>query len=161
VDNDTDHDLRVITIRAEPITVEGFAPFGQVVGREEVFIEAHSGEHLKLDIATYEWEPLTVKMVNRHFKATQAQIALNGKPNLIVVGPKEIDVVSIEELELFRAFVCDGSVGFNLSIGTWHGGAYPISERVDLLNIQGDKPFDDVELRYIDKELGAVIEVKF
>lgn len=152
--------MNTITLRAEPITSAGFAPFGQVIGADELEIGAYEDETLHLDILSKEWEPIHITSFNRHFKATQAQVALNGKPIVVVVGPGGLDLSSAEHLEQFRAFICDGSVGFNLALRTWHNGAHPMMGRVDLLNLQGRSPAVDIEIVDIQERFGVDIDLK-
>ena len=147
------------TIRAKPISSEGFAAFGQVVGRDDLVIDARDGERLHLDILEKHWEPLEVKSFNRHFKATQAQLALDGRPSVILVAPPEVDLAVEQDLDTVRAFICDGSVGYNLKIGTWHAGAYPLMDSVRLVNLQGHAPAIDIEIRDIETTFDTVIQV--
>jgi ureidoglycolate hydrolase len=58
-----------------------------------------------------------------------------------------------------RAFVCDGSAGVNLALGTWHWGPYPITDYVDLVNVQGKGFADDNEIAHLQRDLGVVVEV--
>jgi ureidoglycolate lyase len=148
------------TLRAEPLTEDAFAEFGQVIGRDELKIEAKDGETLWLDVLTKEWHPLTITSFNRHFKATQAQFSLSGRPFLIVVAPPSVDLIEPKELGTLRAFICDGSRGYNLEIGTWHAGGFPLMEQVDLINLQGRHPSVDIEIRDIAESFGIGVEVR-
>ena len=145
-------------VRAEPLTSEGFAPFGQVVGRDEVVLELRGDETFHLDVLSYEYKPLRFDVLNRHHRATQALIALNGKPSVVLVGPPDVDFSSPDHLETLRAFVADGSMGINLALGTWHAGPYPLTDRVDLVNVQGRQVMaNDVEEAHIGRDLGVVV----
>ena len=151
--------MTTMNIRAKPITSDDFAPFGQVVGRDEIVIGANDGERLHLDILEKAWAPLDILSFNRHFKATQAQIALDGRPSVILVAPPEVNLDTVEDLSTVRAFICDGSVGYNLKIGTWHAGAYPLMDSVRLVNLQGHAPHIDIEIRDIGKAFDVTINV--
>ena len=145
-------------VRAEPLTSEAFAPFGQVVGRDEVVLELRGDETFHLDVLSYEYQPLRFEVLNRHHRATQALIALNGKPSVILVGPPHVDFSDRAHLETLRAFVADGSMGVNLALGTWHAGPYPLTERVDLVNVQGKQVLEnDVEEAHLGPGLGVVV----
>lgn len=152
--------MHIHTIRTAPLTSTDFAPFGQVIGRDELNVEARDGEMLKLDILTKEFEPIDIKSFNRHFKATQAQFSLDAKPFVIVVAPPSVELTSVDDLETVRAFTCDSSLGYNLKIGTWHAGGYPIMERVQLINLQGDNPAVDIEIRNIADEFGVTVQLR-
>ena len=145
-------------VRAEPLTSEGFAPFGQVIGRDDVVLELRGDETFHLDIISYEHKPLRFEVLNRHHRATQALIALNGKPSVVLVGPPDVDFSSRQHLDELRAFVADGSMGINLALGTWHAGPYPLTDRVDLVNVQGRQVLqNDVEEAHVARDLGVVV----
>lgn len=144
--------------------MESFAPFGQVLasersGTDDATIEVRDGERFRLNILSYERRPLVVDHLNAHHKATQALFALGGKPTLLVVAPPGSTFSAAADLDVVRAFVCDGTAGVNLSIGTWHWGPYPITNRVDLVNLQGAGFADDNEIARLERDLGLTIEV--
>jgi ureidoglycolate lyase len=147
------------TVRAEPLTVASFAPFGQVIAAGDAVMELRDGEVFHLNVLHYDRKPLRCDHLNRHHKATQALVALAGKPTLLVVAPAAHDFSSDAHLDHVRAFVCDGSAGVNLSLGTWHWGPYPITDHVDLVNVQGKGFAGDNEIAYLERDLGVVVEV--
>lgn len=147
------------SVRAEPLTEAAFAPFGQVLAAGDAVMELRGGEVFHLNVLHYDRKPLRCDHLNRHHKATQALVALAGKPTLLVVAPGDYDFSTREHLDHVRAFICDGSAGVNLSLGTWHWGPYPLTDHVDLVNVQGKGFADDNEVAYLERDLGAVIEV--
>ena len=152
--------MREHVVRAEPLTSEGFAPFGQVVGRDEVVIELRDDEEFHLDVLSYDHKPLEFTVLNRHHRATQALIALNGKPTVVLVGPADVDFSEEAHLGELRAFLCDGSAGINLALGTWHAGPYPLTDHVDLVNVQGKQVMaNDVEEAHLDRDLGVTVTI--
>lgn len=152
--------MKIHSVRAEPLTSEAFAPFGQVVGVDEVIIAANDGERLHLDILSKSYEPLDIRSFNRHFKATQAQVALDGRPTVILVAPPEVGLDKAEDLATIRAFTCDGSVGYNLKIGTWHSGAHPLMGDVRLVNLQGHAPAIDIEIRDLVDSFDTMVQIR-
>lgn len=147
------------TVRAEPLTEAAFAPFGQVVATGDAVMELRDGETFHLNVLHYDRQPLRCDHLNRHHKATQALVALAGKPTLIVVAPASFDFSSNEHVDHVRAFVCDGSAGVNLALGTWHWGPYPISDYVDLVNVQGKDFAHDNEVAHLERDLDVTVEV--
>jgi ureidoglycolate lyase len=147
------------TVRAEPLTETAFAPFGQVLAVGDAVMELREGEAFHLNVLHYDRMPLRCDHLNRHHKATQALVALAGKPTLLIVAAAEYDFATDDHLSQVRAFVCDGSAGVNLALGTWHWGPYPINDYVDLVNVQGKGFAGDNEVAYLDRDLGAVVEV--
>jgi ureidoglycolate lyase len=153
--------METITLRAEPLSSEGWAPFGQVIGRDDVAIELRGNEVFHLDIIHYDRKPILADHINRHHEATQALVSLAGKPWVIIVGPPDLDVSSAETLRAgLRAFIGDGSLGINIGLGVWHEGPFPLMHDIDLVNVQGKHVIEsDNEVAHIADDLGVVIEV--
>ena len=147
------------SVRAEPLIPAAFAPFGQVLAAGDAVMELRDGEEFHLNVLHYERRSLLCDHLNRHHKATQALVALAGKPTLLIVAPAACDFSSTDQLDRIRAFVCDGSAGVNLSRGTWHWGPYPLTDRVDLVNVQGKGFERDNEVAHLARDLGVVVEV--
>ena len=147
------------TVTAEPLTAESFAPFGQVIASGDMVMELRGDEVFHLNVLHYDRKPLRCDHLNRHHRATQALVALAGKPTLLVVAPKEYDFSTTDHLPHVRAFVLDGSAGVNLALGTWHWGPYPLADYVDLVNVQGKNFESDNEVAYLERDLGIVVEV--
>jgi ureidoglycolate lyase len=147
------------TVRAEPLTEAAFAPFGQVIARGDMVMELRDGERFHLNVLHYDRHDLRCDHLNRHHKATQALLALAGKPTLLVVAPPAYDFSTADHLDYVKAFICDGTAGVNLALGTWHWGPYPITDHVDLMNVQGAGFADDNEIAYLERDLGTVVEV--
>jgi ureidoglycolate hydrolase len=146
-------------VRAEPLTEEAFAPFGQVIARGDMVMELRGEEVFHLNVLHYDRKPLVCDHLNRHHRATQALVALAGKPTLLVVAPPAYDFSTTDHLPHIRAFICDGTAGVNLALGAWHWGPYPLADYVDLVNVQG-KNFDtDNEVAYLERDLGVTVEV--
>jgi ureidoglycolate lyase len=147
-------------VQAEPLTADAFAPFGQVIAEGDMVMELRDGEAFHLNVLSYDRHPLECDHLNRHHKATQALVALAGRPTLVVVAPQEHDFSSRDHLSSVRAFVCDGTAGINLALGTWHWGPYPLMDHVDLVNVQGKGFADDNEVAHLSRDLGVVVTVR-
>lgn len=145
-------------MRAEPLRAEAFAPFGQLIQQGDCVMELRDSEEFHLNVLHYDYRPLRCDHLNRHHKATQALCALGGKPTLVIVAPVEFGFATDADLAQVRAFVCDGTAGINLAVGTWHWGPYPIHDHVDLLNVQGKGFATDNEVAWLERDLGVVIE---
>jgi len=148
-----------MTVVAEPLDEDAFAPFGQVIVKGDMVMELRDGEVFHLNVLSYDRRPLVCDHLNRHHKATQALVALAGRPTLVVVAPREYDFSTRDHLAHVRAFVCDGTAGINLALGTWHWGPYPLMDHVDLVNVQGEGFAGDNEVAYLERDLGVVVQV--
>ena len=102
-------DVRTYTIRAEPLSRKAFEPFGQVIDEGDMVMELRGEEVFHLNVLSYDRRPLVCDHLNRHHRATQALVALAGRPSLVVVAPGEYDFATDTHLEQVRAFVCDGT----------------------------------------------------
>ena len=150
----------VFTVQAEPLTADAFAPFGQVIATDEMVMELRDGERFHLNVLSYDRHPLVCDHLNRHHRATQALVALAGRPTLVVVAPPELDFSTRQHLSAVRAFVCDGTAGINLALATWHWGPYPLMDHVDLVNVQGAGFANDNEVAHLERDLGVVVTVQ-
>ena len=153
-------EVEVRTVVAEPLTSDGWRPFGQVIGADECRIELRDGAEFHLDVLTYQWKPLRCELLNRHHTATQALIPLGGQPAVVVVAPPEVDFSDPGHLDTIRAFTISGAQGINLALGTWHWGPYPIGPEVHLANVQARDVAHDNEIAHLERDLATVIEVR-
>ena len=148
------------TVNAEPLTRAAFAPYGEVIDSGDMRMELRDGEQFALNVLSYDRYPLVCDHLNRHHKATQALVALAGKPTLLVVAAPEFDFSTRDHLQHVRAFICDGSAGVNLALSTWHWGPAPLMDHVDLVNVQGAGFLDDNEVAHLEGDLGVVVRVE-
>ena len=146
-------------VQAEPLTAEEFEPFGQVIATGDMVMELREGEQFTLNVLAYDRHRLVCDHLNRHHRATQALVALAGRPTLVVVAPAALDFSTRDHLASVRAFVCDGTAGINLALSTWHWGPYPLMDHVDLVNVQGAGFLDDNEVAHLERDLGVVVTV--
>jgi len=122
-------------------------------------MELRGDEEFHLNVLHYDRKALRCDHLNRHHRATQMLVALAGKPTLLVVAPGDVDFTDAAHLGAIRAFVCDGSAGVNLALGTWHWGPYPIMDQVDLVNVQGKDFEHDNEVAHLERDLHTIVEV--
>ena len=151
---------RVRVVHAQPLSSEGWRPFGQVIGRDDCMMELRNGAEFHLDVLTYAWRPLRCDLLNRHHTATQALIPLGGHPAVVVVAPPEVDFSDAAHLDSIRAFVISGDTAINLAIGTWHWGPYPLGPEVHLANVQARDVVNDNEVAHLERDLGTVVEIR-
>ena len=156
-----------ITLKAELLTRERFAPYGDVIdasreagdamneARFDRFddlcnVDIINEGHVAVSIArcrTPTSLPLRLDMVERHPLGSQAFIPLSPCKMLIVVAPPQ-ESVDVNEL---RAFVTNGRQGFNYRRGTWHMPLIGFDEGQEYLVIDrgGNEP--NCETHMIDE----------
>lgn len=152
-------------VRAEPLTAEAFAPFGQVIepgsARQRILINAGSAERFH-DLAVIDpgfdgrsivsifrgqprQLPFPIVMLERHPLSSQAFVPLSGNPYLVVVAPPTA-AVDCTKIRFFRA---SAQQGVNFAPGTWHHPLLALDGTSDFLVIDRDGPgsnCDEIQL---------------
>jgi ureidoglycolate lyase len=118
------------TLKIQPITEAGFAPFGQVlrvpaVGQprldlieEMQNLRASARLRLSLSSVAATQLPFTVTKLERHVSSSQAFLPLACQGYLVVVAPHGID--GQPQLEALRAFSVPEDCCINYRVDTWH-----------------------------------------
>ncbi|OWY01304.1 Ureidoglycolate hydrolase [Thioclava sp. F1Mire-8] len=130
-------------IKAEPLTPEAFAPFGDVLeasGAPDKIINAglcgryHDRAQLdfgavsggRAGLSIFKAEPRTLPylcdLLERHPEGSQAFLPMSADPFLVIVAPDAGGKPGTP-----RAFLTDGAQGINLHRGTWHGVLTPLA----------------------------------
>jgi ureidoglycolate lyase len=109
---------REITLRAEPLTPEGFAPFGRVVTAEREALQMQEG-HFTARLMTVKRAPQTVSRINRHMDHSQMFVPLRGDRTVLVVAPPDVPLEGFDAGRI-AAFVTDGTSTVIFHPGTWH-----------------------------------------
>lgn len=133
------------TIHPQPLTVEGFAPFGDVLsleGTPRLPIDFYSGSNAVHGPVTLDSDERPeflvfrvgvrgedVRYLERHVGMTQTMISVDGKPYVAVVAPPHVpEVDGFPAFDHIRAFSVPGGVAVNLHRGTWHEPPFPSSD---------------------------------
>ena len=123
-------------LRPQPISVENFAPFGDVIGVDPAsssgMNDARFSRYDKLATVDLDAKgevaisivksmtatelPYRFSMVERHPLGSQAFVPLAAFPFIVVVARAGDDVTAAD----LRAFVTDGEQGINYHRGVWH-----------------------------------------
>ena len=151
--------MKTVRIRAEPLTSTGFKPFGQVVGDDTIKLVLKKGEEFRMGVINARNNGFKIRGLNCHKNSTQALIPLEGKACLVVVAPPGAKFKSATDLTQVKAFVCDGSVGINLGLKTWHQALLPLGPEMKMVNIQGINSGGDTYHVEFGQTLNALVEV--
>ncbi|MBQ0804823.1 MAG: ureidoglycolate lyase [Sulfitobacter sp.] len=129
-------------IKAEPLTADAFAPFGDVLdasgspdkminaglcGRHHDLAALDFGPDGRAGISIFNAQarslPYTLNLIERHPEGSQAFIPMTGAPFLVIVAPGDGGRPGTP-----RAFLTAPYQGINLHRGVWHGVLTPLAE---------------------------------
>lgn len=135
----------------EELTAESFADFGDIIDTEnstnnflinggstrryhdlanvDIIGDAKSG--ISIFRGSARTFPMSILMLERHPKGSQAFIPLQQQPYLIVVAP-QLDEQQ-PDVEKIRLFYATGKQGINYAKGTWHHPLLALNENSDFL----------------------------
>jgi ureidoglycolate hydrolase len=165
-------DLRMVTLDAEPLTADAWAPFGWLPVADTDPSDGHETLH-------YDWADPHVNVIAhlpdevehteqglvcaglyRHATHTQVLTPLNCDA-VVAVAPPGHSFDEPDGLAAIRAFAVHPLDTFVLFRSTWHWGPFPLGgEPVRLLNVQGRGYADDNEYADLARLAGAVVEVR-
>lgn len=128
--------MSIKQLSIEPLTVERFAPFGDVIetGDRQGFqindgmakryhdlatidvTREHGRPIVSIVTARPDTFPFTVKTVQRYPLSSQAFVPLTGSPFVVIVAEEQGET----NPGRLRAFITDGKQGVNYRPGIWH-----------------------------------------
>lgn len=152
----------------EPLSVEAFAPFGDVIeteGRKHFLINNGSTQRfhrlaqvqlsgpddvgiISIFRAQALAMPLAITMLERHPQGSQAFMPLLGRPFLIVVAPP----ADQPDPNAIRAFISDGRQGVNYHRGVWHHPVLALHAQDDFLVVDRSGPGNNCDEHYLAVE---------
>jgi ureidoglycolate lyase len=154
---------RLVTLKAEPLTPEAYAPFGSVIEPGRTQLHCNDGQYV-VELLTLQPRNGPVRQINRHFDCVQLfaphpQAGTRKKPMLVVVAPPWLSAERFDPAQV-RAFVADGSQAFTFNVGTWHIGPRSLDGTpLTLVNMQGERSNEEHTEEIDLAELtGAVVE---
>ncbi len=171
--------MKTKIITAEPLTRKAFKPYGDVIditiGKPVVENKLFSfwdrvspldllgdkGEPY-LAFLKVKHRPFVVNQMERHVKATQAIIPLNGGVSISVVAPPgDLDNPgALPDMSKVKAFICTGSQALNFKKGTWHWPAFPLAGSVDfVMVVRAGMANDDFQVCDLKKNLSTNIKI--
>jgi len=155
------------TIKPEPLTAERFAPFGDIIEagptaeqrkiNEGFTTRFHdlarleltaTGGHPGLSIfrSTPRTQPITLTMMERHQRSSQAFVPLGSAPYVVAVAPPgELDPGAI------RVFIAGPNQGVNYHAGTWHHYSLALGETSDFLVVDRISDEEDCDEEMLAK----------
>ena len=153
--------IRTISLTIQPMTREGFAPYGEIVAeRGEIAIDTDGGA-ANLAAQTVEARPMRFDFLGRHLRSEQFFAPLGGAKAVIAVAPPSEEGAALPDINRMAAFLVDGSGAFKLHRGTWHASAFPVSEQATFLVLDRENTLEeDFDLRDLKTSLGVVVQIQ-
>lgn len=158
--------LTLHQLKAQPITPESFAPFGQVIfPSADGAVFSPSDAQLKLDrgiprfyIMTLEGKGTRFCTITRHQRCTQCLGALEGKDWFMAVAPPS--AADQPDPSQIRAFHIPGNGFIKLEVGTWHAGPYFCHPTVNFYSLElSDTNITDHQTCSLAEEFGVEFEI--
>lgn len=143
--------VKKISLPAEQLTAENFAPFGEVieighrdpVASADGFLETYH-DLAQIDVSAKEGRPqlsllratprklpLQIQALERYHLSTRTIMPLLFYPFMIIVAPAGSSV----DNSALRAFVSDGQQGVNIARGIWQHPLIALKRRMNFLTI--------------------------
>jgi ureidoglycolate lyase len=136
----------VATVTANPLDVDAFEPYGDVISMDtadvleiELYgtdvIESgpaapfESDQPVEFLISRSNVREFDVQAMERHVELTQTFIPLDGDPFVMVLAPHDAPLADgFPELDAIKAFMIPGDCALNLERGTWHEVPFPLAD---------------------------------
>jgi ureidoglycolate hydrolase len=149
---------RVVTIEAEPLTPEAFAPFGKVLD-EDRFILASNEFPFFANLVTLRPSTEDVTYVNRHHDHNQIFASIGGDPMVVIVADPRLPGEGFDPTKI-RAFVTDGNSAIVFHFDTWHLAPRGVGDRtVRALNVQATNNYVYTERIELADAAGCVVRI--
>jgi len=153
--------LSPLKLLLEPLKVEAFKPFGDVIQRQDVIPESiNNGQTRKYpDLARIDTSeaggkttvhlyrskavtlPFLVEKMERHPLGSQAFMPLHRQPFPVIVAPPGDE----PDIRTIRGFMTNGEQGVNLHKGVWHHYQLSLNGICDYLVIDRSGPHSNCD----------------
>lgn len=154
-------------LHAQPITVEAFRPYGQLIlpSEDGKAFDAEDAQ-LKLDAGTPRFYIMRLggrgcefDRITRHQQCTQCLGAMGGKDWLLGVAPPS--PAAHPTPDEIVAFHIPGYCFIKLNVGTWHAGPYFEHDQMDFFNLElADTNIVDHETCHLGKTYGLRFSIE-
>ncbi|NJO71083.1 MAG: Ureidoglycolate hydrolase [Oscillatoriales cyanobacterium RM1_1_9] len=161
-----DKQITTVRLQSQPITVENFKPYGQLITASDDG-KAYDQGDAQLDLANgiprfyimrLNQKGLKFHRITRHSQCTQCLGSLEGKSWLIAVAsPNQAEYPDLDQL---NAFQVPGNCFIKLEVGTWHAGPYFEQAQVDFYNLElTDTNLSDHQTCHLTSRYGVIFEI--
>jgi ureidoglycolate lyase len=133
--------MKVVHLKAQPMTRESFAPFGVLIdSRGSVEIDLGQGAP-SMTGTTAERRGFRFSFMARHKRTMQVFSPLASSQAIIAVAPPNES--GAPDVERVVAFFVDGRLPYAYHKGTWHTPPFPVGEWASYLVVDRSGTLDD------------------
>ena len=151
--------LKQVTIQAQPLTAEAFAPYGRVVEADRQELNMTEG-HFTARLMTVHRAPETVGRINRHMDHSQMFVPLSGDPTVLVVAPPDVPMDGFDATKI-AAFKTNGRQTIIFHTGTWHIEPRALGQdSCQVINVQTNVFRNHTELLHLEDDCGVRVHLK-
>jgi ureidoglycolate hydrolase len=135
---------RIVQVKLQPLTAEGFAPFGSVLDIDHpIFPEMEGGIRVMAKTRSLKKPgPQTIDKIATHFAYNQQFLILSGSFAMIVAPPPRNPTAPFEEYEFdydkVTAFLLEPGDCVDVAPGVWHNGMSLSTECVKVVQTRAD-----------------------
>ena len=152
-------ETRTLTVTAQPMTAEAFAPYGRVVGDQREPLQMQEGQ-FTARLMTVQRVPETIRRINMHTDHNQLFVPLNGDRLVVIVAPPDVPADRFDATTI-AAFVTDGKQTFLFHPGTWHIEPRALDrDSCQVINVQTDVYRDHTTLIHLDEQAGVRVQLE-
>jgi ureidoglycolate hydrolase len=110
--------IREVRIRPRPLTAEAFAPFGHVVGPDQLILETKEFP-MFTNLVTLRPADEPITYINRHHDHNQLFVTVGGAKMIVIVARPDLPGAGFDPTNI-EAFETDGNQAIVFHIDTWH-----------------------------------------
>ena len=126
-----------VTIQAQPLTAEAFAPYGRVVKEDRQALQMEEGK-FTARLMTVRRVPDRIDHINMHTDHSQMFVPLSGDRLVVIVAPPDVPAEPFDASKI-AAFITDGKQTFIFHPGTWHIEPRALDkDSCQVINVQTD-----------------------
>ena len=155
-------------IRPQPLTSDGFRPYGQVIETDghvpQIINQGHTQKFANLaDICVAEdgnvqlsiyrsaaiKMPFSIRLMERHPLGSQLFYPLHTQPFPVLVAPANV----LPDASNIQAFITNGRQGINLRANVWHHYQLTLGQSADYIVIDRDGPGDNYQEHHLPEDI--------
>jgi ureidoglycolate hydrolase len=134
--------------KPKKLSVEGFAPFGNVIMKPERPLDIESpflrywhdmadisnlGTMGTLGFMQMKRVPILCETLQVLPNSIELYLSLDGAPSVFFVAPPRSGSANLPDEDRIEAFLIEGSAGLSVDTGIWHVAPFPLAETADFI----------------------------